>query len=769
MLPFLTAQWRKRTNSALTESKYDLYFFESPRTIPPIAKAAAWNFIGRAEGKRLIVGMPNEPYMTAASPSADTLDLKGLLDAANQASTQVALLHVAFMALSFYVLVIVSGTTDLDLLIGKGVKLPIVDVDVPIVGFYTTAPVIIVLVHFNLLLQLQLLSRKLYIFESKIVRNRTEPGGSPLLRRKTVCSERGIVCVDERDLLHIFPCTHFLIGQYEGLIRRCLSIVTALSLLILPLATLLLLQLRFLAYQSESITWFQRAAVWSDIGVIVALWPVIMGRSGRWSGFLRQVARGMRTHWFIALNALAVYVACVACLYTTHESFDELEVFRWIFLLALLGLFVVWLATAATLGWRFIRARHRALAGLKQTNASTEQRGVGAFIVAVAIGCSLPLALVVKGEGLEVSTIGETTFSRINAFRKLNAEGKTLLAKPPSAEVLDSLRGSLTQRLNGLSKVDRLVLSNRNFRGANFESAVLTGADFRGADLEGASFARAHIEGAQFERARLTGTVFWSCFAEASNFSDVHSPGGMFAGAHLETTNFSDADMEGADFSGGTQMDGAIFDRATLSGATFSGAHLKGASFACAKMSGVDLRQGQLLDTDFGGAETPWIDLRGSLWDPFSPSERDTLTALRSAVRYERSAYGLNACNAPDDSRRRFDSCLTDHTRSTQFACFKSWYPESIEGYRKQLYGPLGKLACSDLRIARNLMREVSQSLRGADPGSRLEHEFLLLLWDLRQDPKCQGLQDVYVLEMMLNADPKLGANEQPASNSIAQ
>jgi hypothetical protein len=90
-------------------------------------------------------------------PAAADEDAEALLDTANSASQHVAVLHVAFMALCAYVLVIVFGTIDMDFLIGKGVKLPVVDVTVPIVGFYAFAPV--VLVHFNLLLQLQLLSR----------------------------------------------------------------------------------------------------------------------------------------------------------------------------------------------------------------------------------------------------------------------------------------------------------------------------------------------------------------------------------------------------------------------------------------------------------------------------------------------------------------------------------------------------------------------------------------------------------------------------------
>ncbi|MGH8629024.1 MAG: hypothetical protein ACREYC_28475, partial [Gammaproteobacteria bacterium] len=62
-------------------------------------------------------------------PAASNEDAEALLETANSASQHVAVLHVAFMALCAYVLVIVFGTSDMDLLIGKGVKLPVVDMD----------------------------------------------------------------------------------------------------------------------------------------------------------------------------------------------------------------------------------------------------------------------------------------------------------------------------------------------------------------------------------------------------------------------------------------------------------------------------------------------------------------------------------------------------------------------------------------------------------------------------------------------------------------
>ena len=179
------------------------------------------------------------------------VDAKALLDAANRASERVAGVHLAFMAVCAYVLTVVFSTTDLDLLIGKGIRLPVVNVSVPLVGFYTFAPFIVVLVHFNLLLQLQLLSRKLFAV------NAAAP------------PEEGLGGL--RDRLHIFPYTYYLVGSPSHLVRPFLGLMVSITMVLLPLLTLLVLQLWFLAYQDQAVTWWQRGAVWLDTALIAIL------------------------------------------------------------------------------------------------------------------------------------------------------------------------------------------------------------------------------------------------------------------------------------------------------------------------------------------------------------------------------------------------------------------------------------------------------------------------------------------------------------------
>ncbi|EGS6115484.1 hypothetical protein I9E67_004625, partial [Salmonella enterica] len=72
---------------------------------------------------------------------------------ANDSSEKTHRFFLAYVFLLSYVLVIVSSTTDLQLLLeDKGIVLPILNVNVSLVGFYVIAPILITAVHINLLL-----------------------------------------------------------------------------------------------------------------------------------------------------------------------------------------------------------------------------------------------------------------------------------------------------------------------------------------------------------------------------------------------------------------------------------------------------------------------------------------------------------------------------------------------------------------------------------------------------------------------------------------
>ncbi|MDQ3775550.1 MAG: hypothetical protein M3461_14970 [Pseudomonadota bacterium] len=385
-----------------------------------------------------------EPQPPSAASSEDA---EALLDTANSASQHVAVLHVAFMALCAYVLVIVFGTTDMDLLIGKGVKLPVVDVTVPIVGFYAFVPCLVVLVHFNLLLQLQLLSRQLYNFDTAVAQEEERIGGL-------------------RDRLHIFPYTYYLVGRPGPIVRRLLGIVVGITLLVLPLATLLVLQLRFLAYQDQAVTWAQRVTVWFDVALVIALWPVIMDRGDSWWDYLRRVASRLRRRWRMGLAWAAVWVGVVlSALVMTKEVY-----------------FVAGAAAGITSsGSRLRPRRHRhspasafATAQAMNTTGLSKAliRGMSGLLLVVALGVPLPLGLLADGEWREKKLLaGEVVASEVvyDRFRRLDLSEQVLLAKPAKPELVAQFREGDPEKVKeALQQVEPVNLRGRSLRGARF-------------------------------------------------------------------------------------------------------------------------------------------------------------------------------------------------------------------------------------------------------------------------------------------------------------
>src|SRR5262249_4151908 len=134
-------------------------------------------------------------------------------------------------------------------------------------------PWLLVLLHFNLLLQLYLLSEKLHAWEKIIHEFSDEASRQSQLVR-----------------LYPFPFNHMLIGKHHSRLFRCLfGVVVWVTVILLPLSLLLWAQMRFLPYHDVTVTWAQRGAVYLDLVLLLVFWPKIVepdGNARRWWGRL---------------------------------------------------------------------------------------------------------------------------------------------------------------------------------------------------------------------------------------------------------------------------------------------------------------------------------------------------------------------------------------------------------------------------------------------------------------------------------------------------
>jgi hypothetical protein len=109
----------------------------------------------------------------APADASERARLDKLQDAANAASGHVRNVYLTFLLFGLYLAIIFRATTHEQLLRAGPVTLPLLNVELPLLGFYWVAPALFVLLHLNLLLELHLLAGKLHRLDQAIGR----PGG----------------------------------------------------------------------------------------------------------------------------------------------------------------------------------------------------------------------------------------------------------------------------------------------------------------------------------------------------------------------------------------------------------------------------------------------------------------------------------------------------------------------------------------------------------------------------------------------------------------
>lgn len=198
-------------------------------------------------------------------------DDKALQEATRHLSTA----HLSFIAVSIYLTLAIWQTTHQQLLLGASFTLPVLNVAIDLVTFYTLGPWLYVLMHATLLTQLRLFARRAFRWSDAHGQNR-----------------------DSELPLGLSPLLYYLLLQRMALSRLMLATAVGTTLLIGPLLLVWLFQVRFLAYHDGTVTMWQRIAVFADAAVLLLLWPQIVSRrvaqaksNGSRRGRLRRFVR----------------------------------------------------------------------------------------------------------------------------------------------------------------------------------------------------------------------------------------------------------------------------------------------------------------------------------------------------------------------------------------------------------------------------------------------------------------------------------------------
>src|SRR5580704_3213897 len=189
---------------------------------------------------------------------------------------------LSYLFVLLYIAIAAGAVTHRDLLLENPVKLPFLNVELPLVAFFVLAPILFIVSHAYTLVHFVMLGAKVGVYDAEL---RAQLGDAPETReglRRQLPS-------------NIF--VQFLAGPGDirkGGLGWLLKAVAWISLVIGPVLLLLLIQVQFLPYHLEWVTWVQRFAVVADVILLWLLWPAVLNRRSKLMWRLERRRKGWR-------------------------------------------------------------------------------------------------------------------------------------------------------------------------------------------------------------------------------------------------------------------------------------------------------------------------------------------------------------------------------------------------------------------------------------------------------------------------------------------
>ncbi len=446
-------------------------------------------------------------------------DLEAIKKAVEDAASVSGPLWLSYLFALFYIALAAAGVTHPDLLVENPVKLPFLNIELALKAFFILAPILFVILHAYTLMYFVLLGAKASQFHDRL--------------KEQIPNDEKIREGLRRQLpSNIF--VQFLAGPREfrdGAFGWLLKIIAWATLVVFPLALLLVLQLQFLPYHDPAISWTSRVAILADYLLIGWLWPSILGgRTGLLEGW----------RWWTGLKPQSVMAA-----------------------LGLATVIFSWGVATFPGEWEETPYSLPPVASLKAP-----------AMVATDWVFGKP------GGELDAQArnwlANRLRLPEFNIYEALRTKPDDLKWK---AHSFDLQHRHLEYADLRLSKLDNINLRDARLRGASLEGSQLQGASLEGSQLQGASLEGAQLQGASLLRAQLQGASLLRAQLQGASLEGSQLQGASLEGAQLQGASLEDAQLQGASL-GGAQLQGASLDDAQLQGASLGGAQLQGASLS---------------------------------------------------------------------------------------------------------------------------------------------------------------------------------------------
>jgi uncharacterized protein YjbI with pentapeptide repeats len=505
------------------------------------------------------------------------------------ATTVGAGFRVSYIFLMFYIAVSAGAVTHVGLLVEDPVKLPFLNLDLPLLGFFFLAPILFIIMHVFTLSKLVMLAEKSKRFLEALEKLPT-PAARENLRRALPSN--------------IF--TQFMAGPTElsgGPFGVLLLLMGWITMALGPILLLLFLQIQFLPYHSYWHTWEHRAALLVDLLLLWWLWRRALQTStqattsepaapaGRWERAKDLLSRGAR---FVALLLGLVLSAGVlfASLVATYPT--------------------EWETSPLAFAPHFEAQRAaltEAIFAEKSSCTHAFNTSLREILSAKALGKNTPFPR------WPCNTLYLEEF---NTFEKFNLKNHNEL------DGRDFTLRLRERRLEGAN------LSFAKLGKTDLRDAKLTNALLERAELQGAVLADAHLEGAKLNGAQLQGASLNGADLRAAWLMGTGLQGASLNGADLGGASLESARLQGASLQGG-RLKSTIAEK--YQGVRFVGG-LRATSLANALVWRADFKDANITSTSLSPGTPNWraITLDDNGEHPWTQEDYDKLKSDLTAV-----------------------------------------------------------------------------------------------------------------------------------------
>jgi uncharacterized protein YjbI with pentapeptide repeats len=538
-----------------------------------------------------------------AEARIDPFDVGALERSVNDSAGRVSGIWLSFVVFSAYLAAAASMITHRQIFLEEPIKLPTINIDLPLTASAILLPLIFVIYHVFVLLQVVLLARTADAYNEAIEHNVTDEPDRIRIRQRLANTL----------FAQLFAGSSRERGGVFGWLLRGMAWIT---MAIAPVGVLIVFEIKFLPYHNAAVTWTHRSLIAFDLLAVLILWAsAVQPRQDiGWRSLIRyRMMTLVAFAVFVLSNLLITFPGepgrfWMKMVFTTDlksNVMPECQISK-----AVEARLTPSFDRLVLLGEDFVDdAKFDKIAEVAKTNGQSLHESERTRILrgrdlrcARLAGADLRLAdfsganlsgAILRGAHLKGSRfIGAEIAGAVLDRAQLHESSFSPPETPPDAQDVTATPLAAAQLPNSSlqgAQLHRAFLDGVNLEGADLKRAQLEEASLAGSILRGAALTGAGLRAAKLDNASLQGASLEDAWLAGTSLVSAKMHGVLLRNTGMVGTNLASAVMHGATFAR-TRLEGTSFYRTQLQGALFQDARFEGALFVETQLQGVQMQ-----------------------------------------------------------------------------------------------------------------------------------------------------------------------------------